>query len=144
MAAGGVAGGVGNSAPPAAAPAPVAQFEAARAAADQRAAKSMAALDAVTVTSAGSGERQVSGHTFRLDGDVWTDIRPAGNTREVTVKAYSKAYFDLLQQIPELAKMAGVGEQVTVVGRGLVISIRTTMGVESLTSAELSRIGSDW
>jgi hypothetical protein len=62
----------------------------------------------------------------------------------VVVKAYSKAYFDLLKQIPELAKLAGVGEQVTIVGRGVTISIRTAKGVETLTQAELTRLGSDW
>jgi Ca-activated chloride channel family protein len=143
-----VAGGqaVGNSGavPPSAAPLPAAQFEAARAAADQRAAKSTAALDATVATRADANERRVGGHTFRLDNEVWTDLRPVGTTREVTVKAYSKAYFDLLQQIPELARLAGVGEQVTVVGRGVVISIRSANGVESLTSADLNRISTDW
>jgi Ca-activated chloride channel family protein len=139
---GGSAGG--TAMPPSAAPAPVAQFEAARAAADQRAAKSTAALEDAAANRADANERRVAGHTFRLLNDVWTDIRPVGNTREVTVKAYSKAYFDLLQQIPELAKLAGVGEQVTMVGRGVVVSIRTEKGVESLTPSELSRIGNDW
>jgi hypothetical protein len=145
MAAGGSAGGAANAAPPAAAPAPVAQFEAARAAADQRAMKSTAALGEVVATSAsGPVERYASGRTFRFADSVWTEVRPAGNTREVTVKAYSKAYFDLLKQIPELAKLAGLGEQITVVGRGVVVSIRTTKGVETLTGAELSRIAADW
>ena len=136
-------GGAGAGAPPPAA-APVAQFEAARAAADQRAMKSTAALNEVVVTGARSNERHIGARTFRLNNDVWTDVRATGNTREVTVKAYSKAYFDLLQQIPELAKVAGVGDQWTVVGRGVVISIRATKGLESLTTAELNRIATDW
>ena len=89
-------------------------------------------------------ERQVGGRTLRLENDVWTDARPAGTTREVTVKAFSKAYFDLLKQIPELAKLAGVGEQITVLGRSVVISVRTASGMETLTSAELGRIVNDW
>ena len=137
-----VTGGVGSAPPPSAAP--VAQFEAARAAADQRAMKSMASLEDAAANRADANERRVSGRTFRLVNEVWTDVRPAGTTREVTVKAYSKAYFDLLQQIPELAKLAGVGEQVTIVGRGVVISIRSTKGVESLNSAELQRLATDW
>jgi Ca-activated chloride channel family protein len=140
-------GGVGRTsgmgaAVPASAPAPQAQFEAARAAADQRAMKSVVALDSASRSDA--SVRTVGGHTFQLENDIWKDARPAGNSREVTIKAYSKAYFDLLKQIPELGKLAGVGEQVTVVGRGVVISIRTSSGVESFTSAELSRIGNDW
>ena len=128
---------------PSAAPAPQAQFEAARAAADQRAMKSVSALDAAAPRG-DSNERSVAGHTFHLENDVWTDNRPAGNTREVTVKAYSKAYFDLLKQIPELAKLAGVGEQFTVVGRGVVVSIKSNTGAENLTAAELNRIAGDW
>jgi Ca-activated chloride channel family protein len=138
---GAATGNVGAAPPPSA---PVAQFEAARAAADQRAMKSTVALDAVVATAATSSERRAGGHTFRLDQDVWTDIRPAGTMREVTIKAYSKAYFDLLQQIPELSKLVGVGEQVTIVGRAVVISIRGAKGTESLSAAELTRLGADW
>ncbi|HET9425223.1 MAG TPA: VIT domain-containing protein [Gemmatimonadaceae bacterium] len=137
---GGSAGGV--SAPAAA---PMTQFEAARMAADQRQAKSAVALDAVAITGASSaGERRLDGRSFRLENEVWTDVRPAGTNREVTIKAYSNAYFDLLKQIPELAKIAGIGEQVTVVGRGVIISIRSGKGQETMTSAELARIANDW
>jgi hypothetical protein len=140
--AGGQAAG-GNAAPPSAMPA-TAQFEAARAAADQRALKSTVAIDSARRSSADASERQVGGRTFRLVNDVWTDVRPAGSTRQVTVKAYSEAYFELLKQIPELAKIAGIGEQVTVNGRGVVISIRTASGAETLTRAELARISNDY
>jgi Ca-activated chloride channel family protein len=136
-------GGGGRGGPPAAAPAAV-QFEAARAAADQRSMKSVAALDSARGATRAANERRAGGRTFRLTDDVWTDARPAGTNREVTVKAYSAAYFELLKQIPELAKLAGVGEQLTVVGRGVVISIRSTKGVETLSSADLARIANDW
>jgi Ca-activated chloride channel family protein len=134
--------GAGATAPTAA-PAPQAQFEAARAAADQRAMKSVVALDAAAVRN-DANQRSVAGHSFYLENDIWKDARSAGNSREVTVKAYSKAYFDLLKQIPELAKLAGVGEQVTVVGRGVVISIRSNTGVETLSTTELNRITGEW
>lgn len=143
----GVAGG--SAAPPAAAPRDV-QFERARMAADQRASTSSVRLDAMTASrreaaaDAGVQERQVGGRTFRLESDVWKDVRPAGTTREVVVKAYSKAYFDLLKQLPELSPIAGLGEQVTAVGRGVVISIRIASGTESLTDAELRRMTQDW
>jgi Ca-activated chloride channel family protein len=141
-----VAGGAANAAPPMAT-APTARFEAARMAADQRMMKSTVALDSARVReqdASGRPQQQVGARTFRLENDVWTDVRPAGTTREVTVKAYSRAYFDLLKQIPELARIAGIGEQVTVVGRAVVISIRTATGSETLTPAELNRIGGEW
>lgn len=144
-------GGVGGSvAAPAMAPASV-QFEAARAASDQRQATSTTVLDAMAKASRrevsaemAATERQVGGRTFRLENEVWTDARPTGTTREITVKAFSKAYFDLLKQIPELAKVAGVGEQITVAGRSVVISFRAAKGLETLTTVEIGKIVNDW
>jgi Ca-activated chloride channel family protein len=134
---GGVAGGA-VSAPP------VAQFEAARQAADQRSVKTTADMDSALRRSGDAIARRVDGRSFLLVGGVWTDSRPTGTTREITVKAFSPAYFELLKQIPELAKVASVGEQFTVVGRAVVISVRTVSGAESLTPAELNRVISDW
>jgi hypothetical protein len=95
-------------------------------------------------SGAAARERQVGGRTFQLKDSVWTDVRDAGTTRVVTVKAYSKAYFDLLKQLPELSAAVALGEQVTVVGRGVVVSIRSTTGVETLADAELKKILQDW
>jgi Ca-activated chloride channel family protein len=148
---GGSAGGTVRTSrsgpPPAVAPvsAQSAQFEAARAAADQRSMKTTATLDAARrEMSDQTQERQVGDRTFRFQNDVWTDARASGTKREVTVKAFSQAYFDLLKQIPELAKLAAVGDQVTMIGRGVVVSFRGTTGVETLTASELARIVSDW
>ena len=93
---------------------------------------------------AGVPERQVGGRTFRLESEVWTDVRPAGTRKEVVVKAYSKAYFDLLGRLPELAPIVGLGEQVTAVGRGVVISIRTAGGSETLSDAQIRQIVQEW
>ena len=111
--------------------------------------KSAVALDSATnaqrrLRGDAARERQVEGRTFRLVNDVWTDTRDAGTKREVTVKAFSRAYFDLLQQIPELAGIAAIGDQVTVVGRDVVISVRTAAGSDGLTAAELGRIANAW
>lgn len=144
------AGSAGGVASPAAAapPARDAQFDAARMAAAQRSASSVAKLQEVVVTSANDAarvdERKVGSRTFHLAGGVWTDDRPTGTTRVVTVKAYSKAYFDLLKQVPELSSIVGIGEQITAVGRSVVISVRTDAGVETLTGSELDRISRDW
>ncbi len=128
--------------------APTVQFEAARTASAQRAASSMAQLDAVTVTAShgptNPNEQRVGGRTFHLESGVWTDTRPAGSARVVTIKAYSKAYFDLLKQLPELTSVVSLGEQITVVGKGIVISIRTASGTETLSGAELDRIAREW
>jgi Ca-activated chloride channel family protein len=146
----GGSGGVGGAVPVAAAmgaPRDV-QFNAARMASAQRSASTMAKMDSMSVAdshgTADANERKVGGRTFRLDSGVWTDARPAGTARVVTIKAYSKAYFDLLKQLPELSPIVGIGEQITVVGRQVVISIRTASGTETLSSGELDRIARDW
>jgi Ca-activated chloride channel homolog len=140
------AGGAGKAMAPAAAPRD-AQFDAARLAATQRSASSMAMMDSVSMArgdAQSATERTVAGRTFRLEAGVWTDAKPAGTTRVVTVKAYSKAYFDLLKQVPELSSIVGLGEQVTAVGRNVVISIRTDSGAESLSATDLDHFTRDW
>ena len=100
------------AAPPMAAPRDV-QFDAARMAAAQRSMSTMAKMDSMGVADSRAttdpNEQKVGGRTFRLDAGVWTDARPAGTTRVVTIKAYSKAYFDLLKQLPELSSIVGLG-----------------------------------
>jgi Ca-activated chloride channel family protein len=138
-------GGMGAGSAAAPAPPAAVQFEAARRAADQRAATTAAALDATPERQNGGGtERLVSGHTFRLADGTWTDIQPAGSRKEVTVRAFSKAYFDLLSQIPELKDLLSIGDQVTVVGRGIVISIRTDKGLDTLSQADLKSTIAAW
>jgi Ca-activated chloride channel homolog len=146
---GAMGGAAGGGFAPASAPAPRdAQFDAARLASAQRSVSTMAKMDSMSVAdsrrSTDANEQKVGGRTFRLDSGVWTDVRPAGTTRAVTIKAYSKAYFDLLKQLPELSSIMGLGEQITVVGRGVVISIRTASGTETLSGAELDRITREW
>jgi Ca-activated chloride channel family protein len=135
--------GAGSSA---AAPPPAAvQFEAARRASEQRAMTTAAALDAkVDAPSGRAAMRQSGGHTFQLVDSVWTDVQTPGTRKEMTVKAFSKAYFDLVSQIPELKDLLSVGDQVTVVGRGIVISVRTAKGTETLTASELKSAASSW
>ena len=140
-------GAVPVAAAPMAAPRDV-QFDAARMASAQRSMSTMAKMDSMGVADSRAttdpNEQKVGGRTFRLDAGVWTDVRPAGTTRVVTIKAYSKAYFDLLKQLPELSSVVGLGEQITVVGRGVVISIRTASGTETLSGPELDRIAREW
>lgn len=125
----------------AAAPAPaVAHFEAARAASEQRAAKSLAAAD--MATAAGPQIRRAGTRTFRLDGERWVDVRYKPELRVYKVQAYSPTYFKLLEQIPDLRDALAVGDKVLVVGRSLALEI--VADAKELYSNEIDAITTDF
>ena len=115
------------------------RFEAARAAAEQRAAKSVAALD---VSTAGES-RTVGTRRFQLVNGVWTDARSTDSLRVVRVKPYSALYFDLMQRIPDLAPIFALGDRVSVAGRGVAILLDEN-GLEKADAPTLQRIARDW
>jgi Ca-activated chloride channel family protein len=121
------------------------QFEAAKTAAEQRAARSLVAVDMVASsdTSARAAFRKVDGRTFVLRDGAWTDMRYQPSLKTLSVKAYSKAYFDLLSQLPELRGAFALGDKVIVVGKSNAISV-TDSGVQELSAADLSRVVKEW
>ncbi len=125
-------------------------FEAARAAADQRAAKSLA--DASGSAAGGRGgrkeddaatTRQIGDRTFLMKNGAWLDARFKDQTRRVSVKPFSPAYFALIEKLPELKAMFALGERVTVAGRSVTLQLDTN-GAESLSATELAAIARDW
>jgi Ca-activated chloride channel family protein len=140
----GVRGGVarGVEAPP---PAAQVQFEAARDAAKQRAATNLAVADEADFSGRGAASdvRRVGTRTFALNGDTWAELRRTDSARVVKVKAYSDAYFKLIDAIPELREIFALGDKVKVAGRDISIEIGSS-GTESITSTELERIRSAW
>ncbi|MFN2566427.1 MAG: VIT domain-containing protein [Gemmatimonadaceae bacterium] len=130
-----------SSAPPPVYPAP---FEAARKAAEQRSATTLGPdtqLRSVVVTGQGVvPARNVGGRTFTLTDGRWTDSRYTGSSARVTkVKAYSKAYFALLDQAPELREMFALGERVLVGGNTVALEVGAE-GREELSGPELQRL----
>jgi Ca-activated chloride channel family protein len=141
-----VAGGVAAaSPPPSAAARRDQQFEMAKQAAELRAARSLVAADMVAPAAANAAEplRKVSGRPFVLRDGVWTDVRYQPNMKTVSVKAYSKAYFDLVAQLPELRAVFALGDKVVAVGRVGAIAV-TDSGKTDLTASELATIVRDW
>ena len=118
-------------------------FEEARAASKQRAVTNLAAADEADLSKAGSAARRVGARLFTLRGDTWTDMRKADSTNTVKVKAFSAAYFRLMELIPELRDIFALGEKVIVAGKGVVIEAGPA-GVESLGDDALKRIQSQW
>jgi Ca-activated chloride channel family protein len=125
---GGVAGGVSRR--PVAAPAPTTadrNFAAAKAAAEQRAATSVAAVDMMQKREMTSDEaartRRVDSRTLELRGEVWTDVRYRDGTRTLHVLPYSHAYFELLDKLPDLRAVFALGDKVVVMGRVAAIQL---------------------
>jgi Ca-activated chloride channel family protein len=126
----------------AAAPAPAAvQFEAAKAAAQQRSATNMA--DAVAGVSADANVQRAGNVTFVLRDSVWTDVRYKRSGPVLRVKPFSDAYFKLLELQPELREPFSIGDRAIVAGRSMAIEL-TPSGVERLTERDLSMLRDRW
>jgi len=137
------AGGSGGAMPTAAAPQAV-QFEAARGAAAQRAAKSVAAAD----MSSGMDElaardmKRVGGKVYNKEGERWTDASVKAGLQVYKVKAYSRTYFTLLEKLPQLREAFTVGERVLVSGKSVAIEV--VDDAKELTQDEVTSIVKGW
>ena len=136
----GTSSGRGVAAAPAAPPA-VVQFEAAREASQQRAARSLAAADMAMEASA-AATRRAGNRMFVADGERWIDTRFKAELRVYKVKAYSATYFTLLEKLPELREALSVGEKVVVAGRGVAVEI--VENAPELSASDLDSISRAW
>jgi hypothetical protein len=123
------------------------QFEAARKAAEQRGATSLGAvsgqLNEIVVTGSGAlPARNVGGRMFTLQGGRWTDTRYTTSQRVTKVKAYSKAYFALINEAPELREIFALGERVLVAGKSAALEVDAT-GREELDGPEVQQLLKD-
>lgn len=139
----GVVAGVAKSAAPP--PAVSAQaFEMARAASEQRAATNLAAADAVAgAREESAGLRRVGTRTFALRDNTWVDSRRTTSMRIVKVKAFSDAYFKIVEEIPELREVFALGDKVVVAGRTVAIELGDS-GASTLGDADLRRLKAEW
>ena len=134
----GIAGGRVGAAPAPAAP--TIQVAAARAAAEQRSAKSVAAADAATLMDADA--RRVGTRMFHRDGERWIDSRMKSDLRVYKVKAYSPAYFALIEKLPELRDAFAIGDRVVVAGRSVAVEV--VEDAAELSASELESIVRNW
>ncbi len=133
------------------APAPVKreeQFEMAKAAAAQRAVTTLSAADSTSADFGGATVRRVGTRTFRLTGTAWMDSRYATTMRTVRVKAYSAAYFALLERLDDLrAPFALMGTDgtpgVVVAGRTVAVAVAAD-GAERLDARDIAAIEAGW
>jgi hypothetical protein len=119
-------------------------FERARASAAQRSAQSLSAVDeAAGLSKDDKSIRREGNRLFTLRDSVWTDTGLKDSMQRVKVRAYSAAYFRILELLPELREPLALGDRVIVAGRSIAIEITPT-GVESLTDRQLSDLQSKW
>jgi Ca-activated chloride channel family protein len=118
-------------------------FERAKMSAAQRSAKTLA--DTGADVASGAGLQRAGDRLFRLTDGTWTDTRISDDAklRRVNVKAYSTAYFKLIDAIPSLREPLALGDRVRVGGRRVIIEVGET-GVETLSDRELESIRMDW
>ena len=153
---GGVAGGVARprGLSPAAAPMRDQAFEAAKMASAQRAATSLMYLDSISrpalssvvVTSGGttSTTKRAGSHTFIMKDGIWTDLRPAGKAAQtIRIKAFSKAYFDLIDAVPELREIFALGDKVTAQGRAVTLVVSED-GKDQLSASDVQALAKNW
>ena len=86
-----------------------------------------------------SSARAVSGRTFVLREGVWEDVLARPGLERVHVRAFSPAYFALLEALPELVPYARELAQLQVSGSKVQIRVTEQGGAEQLSAAELKR-----
>ena len=128
----------------AAAPSAKSTFESARASAEQRAVTTLSAADEASgVSRDKEGLRRAGNRLFVVTDSVWTDTGLKDSMQRVKVRAYSAAWFRLVELLPELREAFALGDQVIVAGRSVAVEISPT-GVESLSESELRSLQSKW
>jgi Ca-activated chloride channel homolog len=136
--------GAGATRQAAPASAPAIQFEAAKAAAAQRSATSMSAADAAVGIRDDANVRRAGNVTFVLRDGVWTDVRYKGSsTTTLKVKAFSDAYFKILELEPDLRDAFSVGERAIIAGRNMSIELSPD-GKDALTDRDVSMLRDRW
>jgi Ca-activated chloride channel family protein len=119
-------------------------FEAARASAAQRAAMSVSAIDdAAGLSKDEKSIRREGNRLFVSRNGTWTDTGLKESMSRIKVRAYSPAYFRILDVLPELREPFALGEKVVIAGRSVAIEITST-GVDSLTDHEIADLQSKW
>jgi Ca-activated chloride channel family protein len=120
------------------------RFEAAKSAAEQRAATNMASLDSLSAErDDATRTRRIGSRIFVLKEKVWTDARYLPSMRLVRVKAFSPLYFALTQRLPGLADALVVGESALVAGRAVAIVVGVD-GLDAMTDRDLTALAQQW
>jgi Ca-activated chloride channel homolog len=108
--------------------------------------KNLATADATIAAGAASlsnsgaappASQRVGGRLFVQRGQVWTDLAHADRITVTAIAAYSKAYFEMVRLLPEVAPYLSVGDEIVIAGRGGSIRIGA-MGIEVWRPGQLA------
>jgi Ca-activated chloride channel homolog len=97
------------------------------------------AEQAVGDAAASSARRVVSGRTFDLRNNVWTDVRVDAKTEIVNVEPFSSAYFAMLRALPELKPIWSALPANVTAGKRVGIGLKSG-GRKDLTQAEINNL----
>lgn len=123
-------------------------FERARASSKFADSKSLAAAEAAADdhlsslapgTASALATRRAGGRLFVQRGQVWTDVGHADRITVTEVEAYSRAYFELVRQLPELAPCLTVGDQILIAGKRESIRLTDT-GIRAWKPGQLATL----
>ena len=67
--------------------------------------------------------RRAGNRMFTQDGERWVDSRFRPELRVYKVKAYSAAYFTLLEKLPDLREALAIGDKVVVAGKSVAVEV---------------------
>jgi hypothetical protein len=121
-------------------------FERARVSAKLSESKSLADADAATAagvaTPAAAGPnapatQRVGGRLFVQRDKVWTDLAHTDRITVTAIAAYSRAYFELVRLLPEVAPYLSVGDEIVIAGRRGSIRIGAA-GIEAWRPGQLA------
>ena len=124
-------------------------FANARLAQEQMQAKSLGMVGDVSgeldaqAAAAGIRIRRAEGRAFTLQDSVWVDATVRPDAKVIRIKAYSGAYFKLLELAPALREALAIGDRVRIGGRTVTIEVGPD-GVDALTAAHISAIEAEW
>lgn len=127
-------------------------FEAAKQATAMRASSSLAAADSVSDAYAAASPRsatvrRVANRMFERQSDTsaWMDRGYRAGMARIRIQAYSAAYFELVETLPELRAVFALGDNVVVAGRNLAIEVTTDAGAATaLDAADRTAIRENW
>ena len=117
-------------------------FERAQISAKLSDSKSLEEADAVAATQSANlapPTKRVAGRLFIQRDKVWTDVGQSDRITITDIAAYSRAYFELVRLLPEVAAYLSVGDEVLIAGRRESIRIRAT-GVEVWRPGQLAEL----
>ncbi len=136
----------------AAAPSREIRFEEAKQATAMRASSSLAAADSAADAYAAASPqspavRRIGNRVFerQSDSSSWMDRGYTAGTRRIRIQAYSAAYFEVLDTLPELRDAFALGDHVVVAGRALAIEVTTDAGAQAeLDAADRTALRENW